>query len=425
MNSAINSPTRYIPAFWRKIIRSGIHKDLEFNEIKKLKIINNISAWIIVFNFLTSIRWVLTGLPQFLVLNLTAVVVMSSVILFNRNEKYQTARYVFFLYIPAHVTILSLFIPLGTEQFLFPLMVTAGFIIKDKKKLIVYLGLLGADYLFLKSGFGFHDITHMGPSYQYFFLMLSTVLCIVLIFLSISVFIKQYAENRDEILIKNEILAESVKIAKEKSDYTSLLFKEMNHRVKNNLQLISSLLNIHADQLKDKNAKKAMIGAKNRIHSIAILHKQLYTGGNLTNIDLTTYIDDLILHIRDMLPEIKRNTQLNFYSDPFSLRVEDAVNVGLIINELVTNAIIHGVSINGEKTIFLNIVKREDDMLTISVADSGSGINLKYFAENKGFGFELIETLYQKYNGNLAVDESKNEITVTLFLRDKRDNNVL
>jgi two-component sensor histidine kinase len=97
--------------------------------------------------------------------------------------------------------------------------------------------------------------------------------------------------------------------------------------------------------------------------------------------------------------------------------LDDAVSVGLIINELITNSIRHG-KVEGQKMeVFVHITVDKESMLHISVEDNGEGLFDEHITKKRGFGFELIETLSQSYDGSITLDKTKNRITVKLDLK--------
>lgn len=409
-----------IPTFrrlWKKIILAGIDENLSFAEIKKIRLINYISAMIAIVNVLTIPRWIIMGVPQFFLTNITGIVVLAGVIYLNYKKSYHLSRFVFFIYIPLHLIIVSIFFHFYFELFIIPIMIIAGFIFDKKKLWVIYVALLGIAFLILFSGIIRINILQLEPNTLLLFQLISITLSTATILLAVGIFIKQYEENRNEILIKNNMLEASIKVTREKANYAEILFREMNHRVKNNLQLISSLLNIQAQKLTNESSQKALLDAKSRVHSISLVHKQLYKKSNYSEVDLAVYIDDLLIYIGDTVPGFKKDIEFNCACDHLPLRVEDAVSIGLIINELITNSIQHAESFNGEKIIDLTISVNELQTLLISIEDNGTGLHDYIDNESKGFGFELIDTLVLNFEGKFNVDPIKNKILIELHLK--------
>ncbi len=198
---------------------------------------------------------------------------------------------------------------------------------------------------------------------------------------------------------------------------STLLLKEMNHRVKNNLQLISSLLNIHAAQLENKAAKEAVLNAKRRISSIALIHRQLYKDSHASTVDIAEYIDDLVPFIKESLLTKEDGVVIKVDADKFQLSIEDAVSIGLMINETLTNSIRHGFKKVQHKEVSLTVKKSNKNIIQIVVKDSGSGIQKMISEKNSGFGYELIKMLASNYDGKIIVDDRINMITIDLHYK--------
>ncbi len=179
-----------------------------------------------------------------------------------------------------------------------------------------------------------------------------------------------------------------------------LLMKEIHHRVKNNLQIISSLLNIQSRKSQNESASTALQESKNRVQSMALIHQSLYQKENITSVQIKDYIEQLLETLMnsfgiDNMVELKTNIQ------DIELDVDTTIPLGLIINELVTNAVKYAFAEKGGKlTVSLN---EFEDILRLEVADNGKGtqnVSLK----NESFGMSMVETLSQKLKGELSVN---------------------
>jgi two-component sensor histidine kinase len=404
-----------IRTYWRKTLNTGIREDNSFTESKKIKLVNELSSIILIVNIFTTIRWIVLNQPPLLLLNIAAVCSMLLVLYLNKTYNYKYAQLVFFGYIPLHLAVLSAFVPAGLEQYIFPLMIIAGFLIDKKRDLMIYLFFLGMLYLYIRGEFitlyyipferdAIDTINH-----------LSSFLSLFMTLISINIFVKQYEINRHEVLIVNNMLEESVNIAKEKASYAELLLKEMNHRVKNNLQLITSLLNIQTQKVEGEHPKKALQDAKNRVYAIALIHEKLYNDGDIDTVNIADYLDSLIQNIKDSVPVVAPVTlDILGRCDTFRLSFRDAVSVGLILNEMINNAIIHGLSDIKSKKVVAEVIKIDEDRLQLAVTDNGSGLENIMESSRRGFGIELIETLSGSYEGKIFVDKELNKLIVEL-----------
>jgi two-component sensor histidine kinase/tetratricopeptide (TPR) repeat protein len=168
------------------------------------------------------------------------------------------------------------------------------------------------------------------------------------------------------------------KIAKEKkrSDRLlmdkELLLKEIHHRVKNNLEVVSSLLALQSAHIDDPNTKEAMLAGQNRVHSIGIVHQKLYQGTNLGAIEMKDYFINLSESILDSFGAEKRVT-IECAMDQLDVYIDTAVPLGLIGNELLTNALKYAFPAGQHGNVQIKLRKQADGILQLEVSDDGVG----------------------------------------------------
>ncbi len=183
-----------------------------------------------------------------------------------------------------------------------------------------------------------------------------------------------------------------------------LLIKEIHHRVKNNLQVVSSLLNIAERKISDENAKQPFRDSANRINSMGLIHSFLYQNENFSDIDLKKYI----LQLTDMLADSFRtkypNIQIQLDVGPVKLDMDSAIEMGLIINELVTNSLKHGVYADGKPVIKLSI-QQDAGKLNLSVRDNGLSNGYQNINVEASFGMRMIAALAKKLNGIMSIQQ--------------------
>ncbi len=181
------------------------------------------------------------------------------------------------------------------------------------------------------------------------------------------------------------------------------LLKEIHHRVKNNLQTISSLLSLQSRYISDKNAIEAVNESKNRVKSMALIHQKLYQKDNLTGIEMEDYVQNLV---ESLFVSYGINfNQVNFSCDINKVRldVDTAIPIGLILNELVTNALKY--AFEGSKgKLFIQLIK-DKDHLKLTVKDNGKGF-LESNNGQEGYGMRLIESLSRKLKATVSLDSS-------------------
>lgn len=179
-----------------------------------------------------------------------------------------------------------------------------------------------------------------------------------------------------------------------------VLLKEVHHRVKNNLQVISSLLQLRQMESDDEKVHKITEDLLLKIRSIAIVHEKLYQSNDLANIDLPDLIEDLTNYTLGIVTDTGREYSLECDIDPIQLNVNQAVPCGLIISELIHNAIQHAFSGQNECKIRVSI-KEEGSQLKVKVTDNGNGLPKDFsFEESSGLGSTIISTLFKQLDAD-------------------------
>lgn len=184
-----------------------------------------------------------------------------------------------------------------------------------------------------------------------------------------------------------------------------VLLKEIHHRVKNNLQIISSLLNLQANRVADARTLQALGDSQARVRSMALIHEKLYQSSSLAEIDFGEYVRSLA---SDLFRSYSRNfssVQLDIHTDPISLELDLAVSCGLILNELMTNALKYAFPDSRKGTIQVELRAAPGRILYLRVADDGVGIPLDMdIRETKSLGLQLVNNLVAQLNGHLEVE---------------------
>lgn len=180
----------------------------------------------------------------------------------------------------------------------------------------------------------------------------------------------------------------------------TILVKEIHHRVKNNLQIISSLLRMQSNELKNEESKLHFQEATDRILAMSLIHQKLYQGESLAKINLEEYFEDLILElIRLYDNEISVKQIIKLQVDKIGLK--SIVPLGLLVNELVSNSLKHAFTNQENGEISLNMEKISDGIL-LQYSDNGSWSNEK----GTGFGLELIEILIEQLEGKSTITKN-------------------
>jgi two-component sensor histidine kinase len=200
---------------------------------------------------------------------------------------------------------------------------------------------------------------------------------------------------------KNKILIFQKRKLEENVEEINLLLREIHHRVKNNLQVITSMLNIQQYSISDKKAQEVIQESKNRIYSIGLIHECFYQNQNLGEINTREYIqnltDQLLASYQINTEKIKLETSVQ----DFQLDMDILVPLGMIINELVSNTFKHAFEDHEQGKLSINLEKQQDKV-KLEVSDTGSGLKDTSVLENSdSFGFKMIQAFVKKLNGSL------------------------
>jgi two-component system, sensor histidine kinase PdtaS len=204
----------------------------------------------------------------------------------------------------------------------------------------------------------------------------------------------------------NDDLAQKNKQLDKRNAENELLLKEIHHRVKNNLEIVSGLLALQAAQSDSPSAQAVMQSSQNRVLSMGIIHQKLYQKGNLAAIEMKDYFLNLSESILDTFNASDR-IRIRYHMQPIELDVDTAVPIGLIANELLTNALKYAFPLNqaGEIAISLEPTGIVDELI-FRIIDNGIGKPENAIAKGTGFGTELVNLLVQQLDGKLTVDSN-------------------
>lgn len=203
--------------------------------------------------------------------------------------------------------------------------------------------------------------------------------------------------NNQLALLNNDLESKNLLLDKKNAE-NELLLKEIHHRVKNNLEVVSSLLALQSAQIDNPNTKEAIIEGQNRINSIGIVHQKLYQGANLGTIEMRDYFLSLSESILYSYGQ-KERIDLKLAMEKLDLEIDTAIPLGLIINELMTNTIKYAFPKGEKGTITINLEKQNNTILHLEVADNGIGKS--DITKGTGFGGQLISLLTQQLNGTM------------------------
>jgi two-component sensor histidine kinase len=192
-------------------------------------------------------------------------------------------------------------------------------------------------------------------------------------------------------------------IIQKQADDLQTLMKEIHHRVKNNLQVISSLLDLQSISIKDQQASGAVREGKLRVQSMALIHQNLYNDGNIKGILMEDYINNLVENLFQSYNIQKNKICLVTDIDHLNLDVDTVIPLGLILNELISNSLKYAFKEKEQGEIFIALKQREKK-LELLVKDNGCGFPPTWTqSQNNSFGYSLINAFAKKLKASLEV----------------------
>ena len=195
-----------------------------------------------------------------------------------------------------------------------------------------------------------------------------------------------------------------------------ILLKELHHRVKNNLQIITGLLELQKAQLTDKKAIEALNEGQIRLSSIALIHQNFYNGEHLEAVSFNSFLNDLVFTVKKLFENKDRVIQTNVNSSDISIDINIAIPLGLIINELLTNSYKYIPQHQPEKKIDIDLVVLENDNYELTFKDNGPGLPEHINFENsKTLGLRLIRGLSQQIKGSVTYRFDEGAVFVVRF----------
>jgi two-component sensor histidine kinase len=195
-----------------------------------------------------------------------------------------------------------------------------------------------------------------------------------------------------------------------------ILLREVHHRVKNNMQIISSILRMQSRNIDDPRLKEVLQESQNRIHSMALIHENLYNNKTLSDIKFSSYIKSLSGNIARTYASQQANVSFDFQIDDAYLPMDIAIPCGLIINELISNSFKYAFADKSSGIISIHFKHIIDDQFQLIVSDNGIGIPDKIdITKTKSLGMKILQKLVQQIEGELKYDFSNGTKFTIIF----------
>ncbi len=244
----------------------------------------------------------------------------------------------------------------------------------------------------------------------------NNIIASIALFFALGLMFVLYYLNRTRRLANESLGEKNITIANSLAE-KEILLREIHHRVKNNLQVVSSLLRLQTKYIKDEKALDAIQEGRNRVKSMSLIHQNLYQVDNLTGVQASDYIEKLSQSLFHSYNIDAERIHLKTDIDDLNIDVDTIIPIGLILNELLSNALKHAFPNETEGNVTVKL-KRSEDLLVLEVADDGVGISTDKKGNTKegGFGTNLIDSFLEKLMASLEIKE-KNGTAIKLSIR--------
>lgn len=202
----------------------------------------------------------------------------------------------------------------------------------------------------------------------------------------------------------NHLLSQKNRLIAAALSEKEMLIREVHHRVKNNLQVVSSLLNLHARKVEAPEALGAIREGRDRVKSMAFIHQKLYQVHDVRQMAVSDYVEDLTNYLFTSYQIDPRQIELHTDIAQLELDVDIMVPLGLILNELISNSLKHGFPGGRKGRLSVSFAEKEKGFFLLEVADTGVGFAKKQEEDKtSGFGYQLIQTFCKKLKGQLNI----------------------
>lgn len=244
----------------------------------------------------------------------------------------------------------------------------------------------------------------------------ATVLSVVLLllFLLYRSFVEKRATNK-ALAAKNRLISEQKDDLDTKNQEKELLLKEIHHRVKNNLQIISSLLDLQSSQIEDASALTAIEDGQSRVRSMALIHHKLYQNEDMAVVNFYDYVTQLLSQIMSTLLQNKPEIKILVPEDT-SFDIDTAIPLGLILNELLTNACKYAFNETESPIMWIELTTLEKGHYQLAIRDNGPGMPAAFnIKKAKSLGLRLVRRLSKQLQGKASYENQEGACFLITF----------
>lgn len=390
----------------KRIIDAGIQPHYQPWEIYLTRKLNSIALITAVNIFFLIVFMAFLGNNHFVYECTLALIALPVVVLLNIYKNYIWAIYLFYVF--GFLFFIPMNLKMGVASysilFYFPVIISMVQLL-GRKETLRHLSILGFICLL--------TIVTIAVGFKYPFISVvisKDVLSIMFIFNIVLSFITTLS-FMIIMAIEGASQEQHIKnILKEKE----ILLAEVFHRVKNNMNIVTSLLNLKKGMSDSKEVQDALEDCRNRVYSMALVHQNIFNNKNIVGLNFKDYVKNLTSEIAKSLGE-ENKYEIVLETEDVNLDLSNAIPCGLILNELITNSFKYAQQ-KGKKLVVTVKLKKISDFVELEVSDNGPGIPLNDNKNNNSLGLELIKSLSEQINGVYKF-ENNNGLTFKLTLR--------
>jgi two-component sensor histidine kinase len=223
-------------------------------------------------------------------------------------------------------------------------------------------------------------------------------------------------KSEQELRIKNEEIAEQSEVIQTSLTEKETLLREIHHRVKNNLQIISSLLNIQSENIEDPNVLSSIKEGQSRVQAMSLIHSNLYQSEHINNVNIENYLKELVVYLSQMFAGQSKDIKIEVDANKIEFDIDTAIPLGLIVNELVSNAYKYAFDNQQQGKIQVKVKALNETDYELNVKDNGKGLPDDFDpAKSKSLGLKLVKILSKQLRGKFRSSSSNGAVFVVTF----------
>jgi two-component sensor histidine kinase len=223
-------------------------------------------------------------------------------------------------------------------------------------------------------------------------------------------------KTSDALAVKNTEIEKQKELIQSSLGEKETLLREIHHRVKNNLQIISSLLNIQSEHIQDENVLSSIQEGQSRVQAMSLIHQNLYQSEHLSNVDIQNYLQQLVAYLSDMFAGQSKDIKVTVDAPDINFDIDTAIPLGLIINELVSNAYKYAFDKHGKGHINISIKPKAGDDYELEIRDDGKGLPTDTNPEKgSSLGLKLVKILSRQLRGTFSSKSDKGAVFLVQF----------